>query len=63
MSLPSITQQIQIVEEIEKRFSEADNLEKAIDENLTKAEALRQNILKKAFEGKLVWEFDLSNSF
>jgi len=42
------------VREIESRFSEADNLEKAIDESLTKAEALRQSILKKAFKGKLI---------
>lgn len=47
-------QQQQIVSEIEKRFSEADNLEKAIDESLVKSEALRQSILKQAFEGKLV---------
>ncbi len=57
-SLPFIKipkeQQQQIVEEIEKRFSEADNLEKAIDESLAKAEALRQSILKQAFEGRLV---------
>jgi type I restriction enzyme S subunit len=46
--------QTQIVEEIEKRFSEADNLEKAIDESLAKSETLRQSILKKAFEGRLV---------
>ncbi len=52
--LPSLNQQFQIVEEIEKRFSEADNLEKAIDESLSKAESLRQSILKQAFEGRLV---------
>lgn len=52
--LPPLNQQLQIVEEIEKRFSEADNLEKAIDESLNKAESLRQSILKQAFEGKLV---------
>uniref|UniRef100_A0A832DFE8 Type I restriction modification DNA specificity domain-containing protein n=1 Tax=Ignavibacterium album TaxID=591197 RepID=A0A832DFE8_9BACT len=52
--IPSIAQQTQIVEEIEKRFSEADNLEKAIDESLEKSETLRQSILKQAFEGKLV---------
>jgi type I restriction enzyme S subunit len=46
--------QSQIVEEIEKRFSEAENLETAIDESLQKSEALRQSILKQAFEGKLV---------
>ena len=48
---PPLDQQTQIVEEIEKRFSEADNLEKAIDESLEKSESLRQSILKKAFEG------------
>lgn len=52
--VPPVHQQTQIVEEIEKRFSEADNLEKAIDDSLEKSEALRQSILKKAFEGKLV---------
>lgn len=51
---PSINQQTQIVEEIEKRFSEADNLEKAIDDSLTKSEMLRQSILKQAFEGRLI---------
>jgi type I restriction enzyme S subunit len=39
---------------VKKRIYEADNLEKAIDESLGKAEALRQSILKKAFEGRLV---------
>ncbi len=52
--VPSHSMQTQIVEEIEKRFSEADNLEKAIDESLIKSETLRQSILKQAFEGKLV---------
>ena len=52
--LVRLIQQTQIVEEIEKRFSEADNLEKAIDDSLEKSEALRQSILKKAFEGQLV---------
>ena len=56
MSVPLIplNLQTQIVEEIESRFSEAYNLEKAVDESLTKAEALRQSILKQAFEGKLI---------
>ncbi|HCY75483.1 MAG TPA: hypothetical protein DHV28_06140 [Ignavibacteriales bacterium] len=49
-----VYQQTQIVEEIEKRFSEADNIEKAIDESLIKAETLRQSVLKQAFEGKLI---------
>lgn len=50
----AIEEQHQIVNEIESRLSEADVMEKAIDENLKKAEHLRQSILKKAFEGKLV---------
>ena len=47
-------EQIQIVEEIERRFSEADNLENIIDESLIKTESLKQSIVKQAFEGKLV---------
>jgi type I restriction enzyme S subunit len=31
-----------------------DKLEQAVEESLKKAESLRQSILKKAFEGKLV---------
>ena len=53
-SIPKYSLQTQIVSEIEKRISKADNLEKAIDGSLSKAETLRQSILKKAFEGKLV---------
>ena len=52
--IPPLDQQHQIVAEIERRFSEAENLEKSIDEGLAKAEALRQSILKQAFEGRLV---------
>jgi type I restriction enzyme S subunit len=47
-------EQEQIVEEIESRLSICDQLEATIVENLQKAEALRQSILKQAFEGKLV---------
>jgi type I restriction enzyme S subunit len=50
----SIEEQEQIVEEIESRLSICDQLETTIIENLQKAEALRQSILKQAFEGKLV---------
>ena len=40
--------------EIEKCFEVADEVEKIITENLEKAEQLKQSILKKAFEGRLV---------
>lgn len=50
----SVEEQDQIVQEIESRLSICDRLEDTIIENLQKAEALRQSILKQAFEGKLV---------
>jgi type I restriction enzyme, S subunit len=37
-----------------------DKIEQDIEENLVKAEALRQSILKKAFEGKLLNERELA---
>lgn len=49
-----LEEQHQIVNEIESRLSEADMMEHTIDESLIKAEKMRQSILKKAFEGKLV---------
>lgn len=47
-------EQQQIVKEIEKRLKVADRLEAVIRQNLDKAEQLKQSILKKAFEGRLV---------
>lgn len=52
--LTSIKKQHQIVQEIESRLSVCDKVEESIEESLAKAEALRQSILKKAFEGKLL---------
>lgn len=52
--LIATSEQNQIVEEIESRFSICDQLEATITENLQKSEALRQSILKQAFSGKLV---------
>ncbi|MBU4502891.1 MAG: restriction endonuclease subunit S [Nanoarchaeota archaeon] len=49
-----LPEQHKIVEEIEKRFTVADEGEKAVEKSLKQAERLRQSILKKAFEGKLV---------
>ena len=53
-SMCPLEEQHQIVQEIEFRLSICDRLESTITENLTRAEALRQSILKQAFEGKLV---------
>jgi type I restriction enzyme S subunit len=49
-----ISKQHDIVAAIESRLSICDKLEQLVDENITNSEALRQSILKKAFEGRLV---------
>lgn len=49
-----------IVHEIESRLSVCDKVEQSISEALEKAEALRQSILKKAFEGKLLSEAEIA---
>ncbi len=49
-----VLEQKQIVSEIERRFSMADKAEKIVEQALKQAQRLRQSILKRAFEGKLV---------
>jgi type I restriction enzyme S subunit len=49
-----IEEQNNIIQEIESRLSVADKMEESITQSLQQAEALRQSILKKAFEGKLI---------
>ena len=58
--LCSLKEQKQIIQEIETRLSVCDKIEQDIETNLEKAEALRQSILKKAFEGKLLNEKELA---
>ena len=62
IGLPSIEEQNKIVCEIETRLSVCDKLEATIAESLQKAEALRQSILKNAFEGKLLNEKELEEA-
>jgi type I restriction enzyme, S subunit len=50
----NIKEQHQIVSEIDRRFSIINSMEKTIDTSLLEANRLRQSILKRAFEGKLV---------
>ena len=52
--LPPLPTQQRIAQEIETRLSACDEVEKNIAESLQQADALRQSILKKAFEGELV---------
>lgn len=52
--VPPSPEQRQIVSEIERHFSIADEVEQTIEKSLKQSDRLRQSILKKAFEGKLV---------
>ena len=54
--LTSIKEQQLIVEELESKLTVCDKIEETICHSLQKAETLRQSILKKAFEGRLVNE-------
>ena len=51
--LPSISQQVQIVNRIESQLSLCYSIEKTVNQSLQQAEALRQSILKQAFEEDL----------
>ena len=51
--VPCLDIQKKVVEMIESRLSVCDSIEKTIDTALQEAEALRQSILKQAFEGGL----------
>ena len=52
--IPTLEEQHHIISEIESRLSVCDKIEESIATSLQQAELLRQSILKKAFEGKLV---------
>ena len=53
LPLPSLTEQEAALREIESRLSVCDEIEKTVDTALQQAEAMRQSILKQAFEGRL----------
>jgi len=59
MNICSKEEQTQIAQEIESRLSVCDNILANIEEGLEKSEALRQSILKQAFEGKLLSDEEL----
>ncbi|MHA1880715.1 MAG: restriction endonuclease subunit S, partial [Candidatus Heimdallarchaeota archaeon] len=62
LPLPPLAEQHRIVVEVERRLSLSDKMETTIAESLQKAESLRQSILKKAFEGKLLNEKELEEA-
>lgn len=52
--LPNEEEQNLIVSELESKLTVCDKIEETIQQSLQQAESLRQSILKKAFEGRLV---------
>lgn len=54
LPLPPEAEQRRIVAEVERRLSVAGALQTAIENSLQRVERLRQAVLKRAFEGKLV---------
>ncbi|MFH1252430.1 MAG: restriction endonuclease subunit S [bacterium] len=52
--ITSIEEQVVIVKEIERLFSIIDDSERIFDSEFKRSQSLRQSILKRAFEGKLV---------
>jgi len=54
--LPPLPEQNEIVKIVESKLSVVEKLEKIVNDNIRKAENLKQSILKKAFEWKLVKE-------
>ena len=52
--LPPFAEQGRIVTEVERRLSVIQQAEAAVEASLTRAERMRQSILKQAFSGKLV---------
>lgn len=54
LPLPPLSEQNEIVKIVESKLSVVEKLEKLVDENIKKAQNLKQSILKKTFEGELI---------
>ena len=52
--LPPLAEQARIVAEVDRRMSVLDQVEALVDRSLSRCASLRQSILKRAFEGRLV---------
>ncbi len=53
LPIPDLAIQEKVLDEIESRLSVCDSIEHTVDTALLQAEAMRQSILKQAFEGRL----------
>lgn len=51
--IPNVHEQLQIINTTESRLTFCDNIEKTVDTAIAQADAMRQSILKQAFEGKI----------
>lgn len=51
---PPLSEQQLIVDELESKLTVCDKIEETISQSLQQAETLKQSILKKAFEGRLI---------
>ena len=54
LDIPRVTEQLQIVAEVERRMSVVEELQASVQANLTRADRLRQTILSQAFSGRLL---------
>lgn len=54
IALPPFEEQKVIIDELERSFSMADRICTQVNEDLKRADRLRQSILKKAFSGQLL---------
>jgi len=52
--LPPVDEQAQVIAEIDRRLSVSDQAEACLNANIRRSARLRQSILRRAFEGKLV---------
>jgi type I restriction enzyme S subunit len=52
--LPTMKEQLLIVSKLESKLTVCNKIKETISQSLQQSETLRQSILKKAFEGKLV---------
>ena len=53
LDIPRVAEQQQIVAEVERRLSVIEELETAVQANLTRADRLRQSVLARVFSGEL----------
>ena len=60
--LPSLEEQRQIVNQVERLLSVADEATQTVEREIKRAERLRQSILKQAFSGQLVRQNDSTDS-